>query len=179
MKLRRDALCAAAEFVLAVEALGRRLQGLVATVGQLQTIPGVSNAIPGNVCLSLDLRHANDRARRAASKQLRNQARAIAAKRKLKLDWSMVSETAAVKCDKRLSALLNASVKRHQRRSMLLTSGAGHDAAVMAAITPVSMLFVRCKAGISHHPDESAREQDIRVAIAVMLDFIQSHASNA
>ena len=76
-------------------------------------------------------------------------------------------------CDQRLKRVLEASVKRHQSESVLLASGAGHDAAAMAAITPVAMLFVRCKGGISHQPDESASLEDVGVAIAVMNDFIQ------
>jgi len=61
----------------------------------------------------------------------------------------------------------------------VLPSGAGHDAAAIAAITPVAMLFVRCKKGVSHHPDESVSEKDIRVAISVMNDFLQLLAQNA
>jgi allantoate deiminase len=58
----------------------------------------------------------------------------------------------------------------------LLASGAGHDAAAMSAICPVAMLFVRCKGGISHNPDESASEADVLVALNVMSDFIQGFA---
>jgi len=176
MGLRRDALCGAAEFTLAVEAVGRSHRELVATVGELNTQPGASNVIPGQVRLSLDLRHSEDALRRSASTDLQKRAKTIASKRKLQLEWQRVSEMAAVKCDRRLSVLLGRSVRRHQKRLILLPSGAGHDAAAMAAITPVTMLFVRCKGGISHHPDEFVSEADVRLAIAVMTEFIQSLA---
>ena len=173
MALRRDALCAAAQFILEAEALANERTGLVATVGALQVFPGVSNVIPAQAQLSLDLRHAVDDVRRSACAELRKCARRIATARELLLDWQSVSETAAVQCDRQLSAVLGEAVKRHQRSLVKLPSGAGHDAAAMAAIAPVAMLFVRCKGGISHHPNESASEGDIRMAITVMGDFLQ------
>jgi len=59
-----------------------------------------------------------------------------------------------------------------------LSSGAGHDAAVMAGITPVAMLFIRCKGGISHHPDESVNVNDVRVSLEVLNDFLLSLAKS-
>jgi len=179
MALRRDALCAAAQFLLEVEAIAKNRAGLLATVGALQAFPGVSNVIPAQTQLSLDLRHPVDDARRSACAELRKRARKIAAARKLQVDWQAVSETAAVQCDKWLSRVLGEAVKRHQKTLVRLPSGAGHDAAAMAAVTPVAMLFVRCKDGISHHPEESASEGDIRIAIAVLGDFLQRLGSLA
>lgn len=179
MKLRRDALCAAAEFISAVEALARRTKGLVATVGEITALPGAGNVIPGEGRLSLDVRHPTDAIRNRAVARLKKKAREICGKRKIKVVAEIVYQTAAVTCDKWLSASLAKAVKQHQRDVPFLSSGAGHDAAAMAAITPVAMLFVRCKGGISHHPDELASEKDIEVAIAVMNDFLQFLARNA
>ncbi|MGC9943997.1 MAG: allantoate amidohydrolase [Verrucomicrobiota bacterium] len=172
MNLREDALCAAAEFVLAVEKLARTTPGLVATVGHIKAEPGASNVIPGEVELSLDLRHAKDPVRKAAHSKLEEVSFRIAARRKIKLDTEVVQETPATTCSKELSAVLEQSVKRSQGRSIRLTSGAGHDAAVMSRITPSAMLFIRCKDGISHHPDESVKVQDVRMAFEVLNDFI-------
>jgi allantoate deiminase len=172
MNLRRDALCAASEFVLAAESLAKRRNGLVATVGEITARPGASNVIPGEVRLSLDVRHPKDALRMAAVAELKARASAIAAKRKVGLDWQPVHHTPTVTCDRQLSSVLGQAVKLRQGNLVLLHSGAGHDAAAMAAITPVTMLFVRCKNGISHHPDESASVDDVRIAIAVMNDFI-------
>ena len=69
------------------------------------------------------------------------------------------------------------AAKLHQPQIIRLPSGAGHDAAILARITPVAMLFIRCKGGISHHPDESASRQDVRVALAVLNDFLRLLAS--
>ena len=172
MPLRRDALCAAAEFILAVETLARRTPGLVATVGQIKAEPGVSNVIPGEVHLSVDIRHAKDSVRRSAQKAVKTIALKIAARRKIKLDGEVVHETPATACSKYLSGLLEQSVKRHQKRTLRLASGAGHDAAILEQITPVAMLFIRCKNGISHHPGESVKTGDVRVALDVLNDFI-------
>lgn len=177
MNLRRDALCAAAEFVLAVEKLARQTPGLVATVGKISAEPGAGNVIPGEAHLTLDVRHANDAIRRAAHQKLKRTALAIAARRKLKVDGEVVHETGAVACDRALSARLALAVKRHQKKIIQLPSGAGHDAAVMAQIAPVAMLFIRCRGGVSHHPDESVKVGDVQAALAVMNDFILSLAA--
>jgi allantoate deiminase len=179
MSLRRDALCAAAEFISAVETFARRTRGLVATVGEIAALPGASNVVPGKVRLSLDVRHPIDAIRNRVVSTLKQKAREIVNKRKIKFAVEIVHQTAAVACDLRLSALLAKAVMQHQLEIPLLPSGAGHDAAAMSAITPVAMLFVRCKAGISHHPDESASKKDVRVAIAVMHDFLQLLAGDA
>jgi allantoate deiminase len=172
MNLRHDALCAAAEFVLAAEAVGQNVGGLVATVGEIAALPGVSNVVPGEAQLSLDLRHPDDAVRQRACDELKKRAEEIAAGRAVAARWEVVQETQAVICERRLTILLNQAVQRHQEQAPLLHSGAGHDAAAMAAITPVAMLFVRCRGGISHHPDELATVDDVCVALAVTNDFL-------
>jgi allantoate deiminase len=177
MNLRRDALCAAAEFISSVENLGQSGRGLVATVGEIVALPGASNVIPGEVRLSLDVRHAKDSVRERAIATLKQRAAQIARKRQVKFSVEIVHQSQAVACDRHLSKLLTKAARRHQEHVPFLPSGAGHDAAAMAAITPVAMLFVRCKNGISHHPDESVRVQDVQTAISVMGDFIEQLAN--
>ncbi|MSU59407.1 MAG: allantoate amidohydrolase [Pedosphaera sp.] len=172
MNLRRDALAAAAEFILAVESLGQNRGGLVATVGEIAALPGASNVIPGEARLSLDVRHPDDATRVKACHELKSRAEEIASERDVKWKWETVHESAAVVCNRRLTLLLENAVKRQQPEAPLLASGAGHDAAAMSALCPVAMLFVRCQGGISHNPAESASAADVRVAVAVMNDFI-------
>ena len=179
MCLRSDALCAAAEFVAAVEVFGRKKRGLVATIGKLEVLPGASNVIPGEVRLSLDVRHAGDDRRREACAALRKCGQLIASKRKMGFQWQPVNESPAVQCDRRLSDLLGQAVKKRQEHLLCLPSGAGHDAAALAAITPVAMLFVRCKDGLSHHPAEHASKEDVGVAISVLADFLKQLASRS
>jgi allantoate deiminase len=176
MHLRKDALCAAAEFILAVENLAKRTGGLVATVGQISAQPGAGNVIPGTVRLSLDVRHAKDAVRKSAYAALKKSVLQIASRRKLKPDCEIVHETASVDCSETLSRILGEAVKRRQGKLLQLPSGAGHDAAVMAGITPAAMLFIRCKKGISHHPGESAKTGDVQIALEVITDFVFSLA---
>jgi allantoate deiminase len=172
MVQRRDALCAAAEFVLAVERHAQKSTGLVATVGQVSAEPGASNVIPGEAGLTLDVRHESDARRRVAVRQLRDKAVAIALRRKMKLTFEVVHEAGTVHCCPKLTALVAQAIRRHQKVIPRLSSGAGHDAAVMAGITPVAMLFIRCKGGISHHPDESVSVRDVHVSLDVLNDFL-------
>lgn len=173
MNLRHDALCAAAEFVLAVESLGRGMTGLVATVGQIEAQPGASNVIPGRVTLSLDVRHADDAQCQRASALLRERAEAICAVRGIALDWQHLHTTPAVQCAPALMDLLAQAVESLGHPVYRLASGAGHDAATLSAITPVAMLFVRCKGGISHNPAESVTSDDVGVAIDVLSRFLE------
>jgi len=167
MKMRRDALCAAAEFVLEVEAIAKN--GLVATVGMIEVKAGAGNVIPGSVTCSLDIRHENDGVRRRAVAALRRRK----GRAGVKAAWEIKSEAPAVACDSRLLKLMTKAAKRHQRVIPVFVSGAGHDAAAMATITPAVMLFVRCKDGISHNPAESVHAPDVAVAAAVLRDFVQ------
>jgi allantoate deiminase len=174
MSMRRDALCAAAEFVLAAEALAQSREGLVATVGQLALEPGASNVIPGRVAISLDVRHIDDATREEASSQLREQAAQIVGKRHVESDWQILQEHPSVPCSPSLTANLSRAVEETLGHPALhLASGAGHDAVTISGITQVAMLFVRCKAGISHNPAESVEVDDVAVAIEVMGRFLE------
>ena len=169
MKQRRDALCGAAEFVLAVERCG-----VIATVGQIAVQPGASNVIPAHVALSVDIRHLDNLRRIRAIAALHASAKAIAKKRGLRVKSETVQASMSVACDPALTARMRAAVAKHQPRVVALPSGAGHDAVAISTICPVAMLFVRCKGGLSHHPDESVKTADVAVALAVLRDFIRS-----
>jgi allantoate deiminase len=172
MDLRRDALTGAAEFVLAAEDLARRTPGLVATVGQIAALPGAANVIPGEVPHTLDVRHARDAVRRAALRELRRAAAAIARRRQLLVRWESTQDDPATPCAPKLTALLERVVRVRQGRSLALVSGAGHDGVVMSSLTPIAMLFVRCRGGLSHHPREHAAPKDLAVALQVTIDFL-------
>jgi allantoate deiminase len=175
MDLRRDALAGAAEFILAVEAFAKKNK-LVATVGKIEAAPGASNVIPGKVSLTLDVRDQKDSRRLAAARSLHAKAKAIVKQRRLKLIWMPVQETAAVQCDKVLTQKISKCVTQRGLEALKLPSGAGHDAVALSAICPVAMLFIRCKGGVSHNPAESVKEADVRVAIELLADFIQTLA---
>jgi allantoate deiminase len=175
---RRDALAGVAEFALVVEELARVTTGLVATIGSLTVSPGAANVIPGSAVHTLDVRHADDTARRAALFQLGRLAAQIARKRGLKVSWQRTQDNGAVACSPALTARLGQSVQAVQGKSVSLVSGAGHDGVVLSTLTPIAMLFVRCRGGLSHHPDEYASPKDLAVAVRVMVDFLERLATD-
>jgi allantoate deiminase len=177
MALRRDASCAAAEFILEVESIARKQRELVATAGEITVQPGAPNVIPGSASVSLDLRHSRDSERQSAYGILRTKAARIARSRHLQWRFDTIQETPAVACSLQMTALLGRALKGRQKKLVCLPSGAGHDAAVMAGITPSAMLFIRCEGGISHEPRESVALRDIQLASDVMNDFLLRLAS--
>lgn len=166
MSHRKDALAAAAEWMVRVETMTREQGGnLVATVGTLRCAPGAVNVIPGEVSLTLDIRGPDDRPLEALLEALLTEAQAIAERRHLHFRAETFYRIAATACDRRLQQVLQDAVLGVQGRSLSLPSGAGHDAIAIAERWPVGMLFVRCKGGISHHPAESVTVDDVALAI--------------
>jgi allantoate deiminase len=170
---RHDAVCAAAEWVLAVEGTARREPGLVGTVGRLQARPGAPNVVPGAALASLDVRHADDAVRDAAVAALQAEARRIGAARGIEVAWRELMRTPAVAMDAGLAGLLAEAVADRGLEVVRLASGAGHDAVALAALTGVAMLFVRCAGGVSHDPDESVDEADVAIALDVLHGFVR------
>jgi len=172
MELRQDALAAAAEFVLTVEQHARSVDGLRATVGSMAVAPGAVNVVPGSIRLSLDVRHRQDEIREEATAALLGQAAGIGRRRGVEFHADQSESFQAVPTDARLTGLLAAAVEATGHPFLRMVSGAGHDAAVMAALTPTTMLFVRSPGGISHHPDEAVRADDVLAALEVMVAFL-------
>lgn len=173
MGTRCDALAAAAGWIGAVEAEAQSRDGLVATVGEIAVEPGAANVIPGRAAASLDVRHAEDAVREEAVAALRTAAERIGEARDVAVAWDEVQATRAVRCSPELTEALAAAAAETGHEAPRLTSGAGHDAAMMAAVTPVAMLFVRCAGGISHHPDESVSEDDVAAALGATTAFVE------
>ncbi|PPD16326.1 MAG: allantoate amidohydrolase [Methylobacterium sp.] len=181
MALRRDALAAASEMVLAVERIGRETEGLVATIGQLRVPGGAVNTIPGSVEFSLDFRSEIDAVRKDAEMRIRKAIETIAANRKVEARLTYGYEAPASECDPGLRLLMaEAAESVVQKPIRLLPSGAGHDAMSFRGKLPFMMLFVRSKAGISHSPDEFTSEADLGLATATLfravLDLAKKHA---
>lgn len=178
MPLRRDALAGVAEFAVALEKLARSRKGLVATIGSVAVSPGAANVIPGEVTHTLDVRHASDAVRRSALARLGTLAAAIARRRGLRVRWVRTQENGAVACSPALTRRLERSVRSVQGRSRALVSGAGHDGVIVSTLAPVAMLFVRCRGGVSHHPDEFVAARDLDVALRVLIDFLERWAAD-
>lgn len=169
MHLRRDALTAASKFITMVEQVGLTTEGLVATVGQIQALPGASNAIPGKVILSLDVRHQNDSTRLKAVEVLYQQAKDIATQSRVEGIWEPVAESQSIPCAPSLIQKLSQAAQDENIPPYLLSSGAGHDTVQLSRLTPSAMMFVRCRGGISHNPAEYATSADAEAALKVLL----------
>jgi allantoate deiminase len=173
MPTRKDALGAAAEFVLAVEADAGAHDGVVATVGQLTVHPGAANVVPGQVVLSLDIRHPVDNVRVERAQQILARAREIATRRHVQVAAELLGENPSVPCSPRIASSFAKAVEEQGLPAVYLSSGAGHDVVPMSALTDVGMLFVRCKGGISHNPAEAVTTEDVAVSIDVLGRFLE------
>ncbi len=173
MNLRRDALAGASEWIAAVEREARAIPGAVATVGRLSVSPGASNVIPSSVSASLDVRHSIDPIRHDLVTRLLRCAEQTAASRCLKVSWEQRLDQPAVAMDPTFVQMLERAVTSSRRPVHRMSSGAGHDAMIMARRMPAAMLFLRSPGGISHHPDESVLAEDVDAALEVGMRFLE------
>ena len=180
MELRRDALCGAAHFILCLEPFAANSPGLRATVGQISVSPGAGNVIPGEACLSLDVRHETDFYRESALKFAVNMAKQTALRRQLSCDIEVISDQQAVPCDTQLTAQLSQTLRASGYSALYgMVSGAGHDAAILSRHCPATMLFLRSPGGVSHHSDEAVLRDDVRAALDVMIRFLRDLLAEA
>ncbi|GBR68779.1 allantoate amidohydrolase [Gluconobacter kanchanaburiensis] len=179
MTLRQDALTAVAEMILAVErhgAAGGDTQ--VATVGHVEVLPNTSNVIPGEVRFSLDMRAATDAARDVMVDAIRTDLRFIAARRGVGITFDTPQILPAAACAPELvERLARAATGVTGRPAQRLLSGAGHDAMAMVDLCPMGMLFIRSPGGLSHHPDETVRVEDVDLAHRALLAFVKEFQS--
>lgn len=173
MAMRRDALAGAAECVIAIERQCRDDIGLFGTVGTMRTEPGAPNVIPGRVAFSVDMRSASDHHRAMAVAEAVRSIERIAQMRRLTPQIDVTYEQRTTPCAPWLQAQIGAAVERRGFRVAALPSGAGHDGMAIAAIADVGMIFVRCRGGISHHPDEHVTADDADTGARVLLDVIE------
>ncbi|MBE7437824.1 MAG: Zn-dependent hydrolase [Spirochaetales bacterium] len=174
MELRRDALCGAAEWILSTEELARSTPDFVATVGRIEAQPGVTNAVPGRVELTLDIRHPDDTRLRDLAKHLEERARTIAGRRQLDFFLEERSSLPAAPCSSDLMDKWEDSLQAMGLPPFRLLSGAGHDARIVALKSPISMLFIHSPRGLSHHPEESVRENDVALCLQAAWRYFQS-----
>jgi N-carbamoyl-L-amino-acid hydrolase len=173
MALRRDAVTAAAEIVLAVERRCAAVPGLVGTVGQIEVPHGLINVIPGHCEFSLDVRATDDATRDAAIADIRAAIEEIAKRRGVTAAITEIARHPAVPCAPAMQQAFAQAVARAGIAPFHLASGAGHDAEQFAGVTDIGMLFVRCgNGGISHNPLETITADDADVAARVLLDVI-------
>jgi allantoate deiminase len=173
MRLRHDALAAAAEWIVAVEQIASARDGLVATVGNINVLPGAGNVIAGDVAATLDLRHAEDQVRYAALDKILLEAQQAADRRGVEFGWRQTMDQDAVPMDSGLVNLLETAVRSTGVDPVRMMSGAGHDAMILAERVPSCMLFLRSPGGLSHHPAESVLAKDVSAALQAGREFLR------
>jgi allantoate deiminase len=175
MALRRDALSGGAECITAIEAFCKTDEGgLVGTVGTIDVLPGAANVIPGRVSFTIDMRAASDTHRRKAVADVVRQIEAIAKRRELALQVDVTHENRTVPCAPWLKRQVTEAIAAEGFRAFELPSGAGHDGMAMIDIADVAMVFVRCRGGVSHHPDEHVDVADADAGARVLLRLIEN-----
>ncbi|MEM1222142.1 MAG: Zn-dependent hydrolase [Verrucomicrobiota bacterium] len=171
-RLRKDPLPIACEMVTVVNEVCRSDERIRATVGQLEVYPNASNVIPERVRFTIDLRQPKHRNLLKTHAKLLARIEAIAKRSGLEYRYKVSHEAADVACDPMLVDLLSEASESLQGNAVQIFSGAGHDSMKIAGVCPVGLLAVRCRGGLSHHPDEFASEEDCRAALKVMVETV-------
>jgi len=175
MALRRDALAGAAECIGTIEEFcATDAGGLVGTVGYIQAMPGATNVIPGQVSFTIDIRAPTDAHRKRAVVDIVRRIEAIAKRRQLALQLDVTHENRTAPCAPWLKAQVADAIAAEGFRAFELPSGAGHDGMAMIDIADVGMIFLRCRGGISHHPDEHVELADADAGARVLLRLIEN-----
>ena len=171
---RRDALCAAAEMVLAIESAARSSGAIdtVATVGICDVFPGAVNSIPSRVRLSVDIRDADLQRRDRVMRTIETACHSIATERQVSIDFDLLNADAPADCAPAIVEALSQSCRKHELNFLPMISRAYHDSLFMARIAPVAMLFIPCRNGYSHRPDEFASPEDIVRGTLVLAETL-------
>lgn len=172
MDSRRDALVAASDFISAIHDAAKKVTDLRATIGALSLHPNVVNAIPRAVELTLEIRALNDAVRDDFARLARSLGDNISGGRRVGFSMERTYEQPAVPCNGDLIDALSTATGAICPTAPRLPSGATHDASAMADLCPISMLFVRCKDGVSHKPEEFAASDDMDAAIQSIAAFL-------
>jgi allantoate deiminase len=176
MHLRHDAVAAAAEWIVGVERTAHNHPGLVATVGQIEAMPGATNVIAATARVTLDVRHKSDDIRDRAAETLVRMAEEIAARRGLVLQQKVLLSQRAVAMDPFLVDQIQDAIRSAGCQPHRMTSGAGHDAMILAEKVPAAMIFLRSPGGISHDPGESVEVEDVAKALDCGLHLLDQLA---
>jgi N-carbamoyl-L-amino-acid hydrolase len=171
---RKDALCAAAEIILTIEeaALASGSADTVATVGICDVFPGAVNSIPSRVRLTLDVRDTDLPRRDSVFQTIQNKSQQVSEKRGISIHFQIVNADAPAKCSSIVTDALVRSCNKHNLAFQKMVSRAYHDSLFMSRITPTGMLFIPCRNGYSHRPDEFASPEDIARGTLVLAETL-------
>jgi allantoate deiminase len=179
MHLRHDAIAAAAEWIVAVEHAAQSHPGLVGTVGQISAKPGATNVIAAEARVTLDVRHKSDDILGPAADSLVRMAHDIAERRGLSLRQNVLLSQRAVAMNPFLVEQIQEAIRSTGSQPHRMTSGAGHDAMILAEKVPAAMIFLRSPGGISHDPAESVLTEDVAKALECGLHLLEQLANSS
>jgi ureidoglycolate amidohydrolase len=173
---RRDALCAASELVLAIENAARTSGSIdtVATVGMCEVFPGAVNSIPSRVRISVDVRDTDLARRDQVVRAIETASQQISARRRVSIQIELLNADAPAECAPEIVEALSASCLKHGEKFLPMISRAYHDSLFISHIAPVAMLFIPCRNGYSHRPDEYASIEDIARGTLVLAETLAS-----
>ncbi len=176
---RRDALCAAAELILAIENAARSsgAPDTVATVGMCEVFPGAINSIPSRVRISVDIRDTGLERRDGVIKAMEKACNAISANRRVAIHTELLNADAPAECAPMVVAALSDACRKHGQKFVPMVSRAYHDSLFISRIAPVAMLFIPCRNGYSHRPDEYASPEDIARGTLVLAETLATLSS--
>ncbi len=171
---RRDALCAAAELILAIENAARTSGAIdtVATVGICEVFPGAVNSIPNRVLLNADIRDTDLQRRDNVLRTIEATCHTISEKRQISINSELLNADAPADCAPAIIEELSESCRKDELSFLPMVSRAYHDSLFMARIAPVAMLFIPCREGYSHRPDEYAAPEDIVRGTLVLAETL-------
>jgi ureidoglycolate amidohydrolase len=176
---RRDALCAAAELILSIEkhALATRAIDTVATVGICDVYPGAVNSVPSRVTLQVDIRDTDPARRESVMQAVRRDVDSIAARRQVRISEALVNADEPAICSPHIVGVIDDVCRGYGITAKHMVSRAYHDSLFMARISPIAMIFIPCRGGVSHRPDEYASPADIAAGTRVLASALDKLAS--
>jgi N-carbamoyl-L-amino-acid hydrolase len=176
---RRDALCAAAEIILSIEkhALATGVIDTVATVGTCDVYPGAVNSVPSRVALQVDIRDTDPTRREGVMQAVRRDVEAIGKRREARISEILVNADDPATCSAHIVAVIDEVCRSYGVTAKHMVSRAYHDSLFMARVAPIAMIFIPCRGGVSHRPDEYAAPADIALGARVLAATLGKLAS--
>jgi beta-ureidopropionase / N-carbamoyl-L-amino-acid hydrolase len=175
MRLRRNALVAAAAIVQKVDAIANAYSGSVGTVGQIEVKPNSRNVIPGEVFPTVDFRQPRELVLDSMEADLAKAITVVAEETKTGIDWKRIWRSEPVKFDPECVACVRQGAAAAGLPARSITSGPSHDAAYIARVAPTAMIFVPCKDGISHNEIESTAFAECAAGAQVLLNAVLAY----
>jgi len=178
---RKDAFMAASELALSVEELTKKLGGIdtVATIGKCDVFPGAVNSVPSRVKLTLDLRDTDGQRRDRVLDRIIVATREIAAHRGVAINTELINADAPAHCDPRVIEAVKVACATHQVSYREMVSRAYHDSLFLSQVGPTGMIFIPCRGGVSHRPDEYSSPEQIASGVLVLAETLARLANEA